>query len=48
MVTTAFLVEVEAKLRDHYKCPDLLLCDYFQYVGGTSTVSISAIGVGWQ
>lgn len=35
---SAVLIELEAMLRLEYNCDDLLLCDYFQYVGGTSTV----------
>lgn len=41
-LTVGFLQELEALLRKRYNNPKLLLCDYFDLIGGTSTGSIIA------
>lgn len=41
-LTLGFLQEMEALLRKRYNNPKLLLCDYFDLIGGTSTGSIIA------
>src|SRR5208283_3167133 len=42
VLTLEFLEVIEGKLRDRYKNNTLLLCDYFDLIGGTSTGSIIA------
>lgn len=41
-LTLGFLQELEALLRKRHNNPNLLLCDYFDLIGGTSTGSIIA------
>ncbi len=41
-LTLSFLERIEALLRARHSKPDLLLCDYFDLIGGTSTGSIIA------
>ena len=41
-ITLGFLAQLEAHLRDRHNNPNLLLCDYFDLIGGTSTGSIIA------
>lgn len=41
-LTLGFLERIEALLRQRHGKPDLLLCDYFDFIGGTSTGSIIA------
>jgi hypothetical protein len=38
-VVIGVLEVIEGDLRKHYSCPDLVLADFFDVVGGTSTVS---------
>ncbi len=42
LIAIEFLARVEALLREHFKRPDLVLSQYFDYVGGTSTGAIIA------
>jgi uncharacterized protein len=41
-ITLGFLQQLEAQLRERHGNPDMLLCDYFDLIGGTSTGSIIA------
>lgn len=41
-LTLGYLGEIETILRDRHRNPDLLLCDYFDLIGGTSTGAIIA------
>ena len=41
-LTLWYLGEIEQILRDRHKRPDLVLCDYFDFIGGTSTGAIIA------
>ena len=41
-LTVGFLARIEQILRERHGRPDLLLCDYFDLIGGTSTGAIIA------
>ncbi len=43
LIAIEMLARVEALLRDELKRPELRLCEYFDYVGGTSTGAIIAM-----
>ncbi|MGH1488818.1 MAG: patatin-like phospholipase family protein [Acidimicrobiales bacterium] len=45
ILTLQVLQEIESQLRAHYNEPDLRLCQFFDYVSGTSTGAIIAAGV---
>jgi hypothetical protein len=42
LLTLQVLLEIEKKLRKHYGDPQLRLCQYFDYISGTSTGAIIA------
>ncbi|MEM7185795.1 MAG: patatin-like phospholipase family protein [Bacteroidota bacterium] len=44
-LTLGFLERIESILREREKNPNLLLCDYFDLIGGTSTGAIIAAGL---
>ncbi len=44
-LTLGYLKKIETILREKENNPDLLLCDYFDLIGGTSTGSIIASGL---
>lgn len=44
-ITLGYLVHLEKMLRQRYDKPDLVLCDYFDLIGGTSTGAIIATGL---
>ena len=48
LIALGMLEEIEADLRDATGHPDLLLCDYFDYISGTSTGAIlgTALAIG--
>jgi len=45
ILTLGYLEKLEALLRERHNNPELLLCDYFDLIGGTSTGSIIATGL---
>lgn len=45
LITLGFLDEIERVLRTDLGRPDLLLCDYFDLIGGTSTGAVIASGL---
>lgn len=45
MISLGFLARIEAILRERYGRDDLVLADYFDLIGGTSTGSIIATGL---
>ena len=45
MMTVEVLAEIEAMLRNELDRPDLVLADFFDYIGGTSTGAIIAAGL---
>lgn len=45
ILSLGFLEKLEAQLRKRHDNPELLLCEYFDLIGGTSTGSIIATGL---
>ncbi len=48
ILTLSFLSRIEEMLRERYGRSDLLLCDYFDLIGGTSTGAIIAASLAWR
>lgn len=48
LYTLEILERVESLLREREKRPDLVLADYFNLIGGTSTGAILAAGLSWR
>jgi uncharacterized protein len=47
ILTLQYLKVIETMLRDRFTNPNLLLCDYFDLIGGTSTGAILAAGLAY-
>ena len=49
LVSLGFLARIEMLLRDRYRKPDLVLSDYFDLIGGTSSGAVvaTALTLGW-
>jgi len=41
------LLRIETLLREHFKAPNLILADHFDFFAGTSTGAIIAAGLSW-
>lgn len=41
------LLRIETLLREHFKAPELILADHFEFFAGTSTGAIIATGLSW-
>jgi hypothetical protein len=45
--TLRVLARMEALLREHFRRPDMVLADYFDFIGGTSTGAIIGAALSW-